>query len=72
MTSKAGMNGIMNATALDYGSRGIRANTICPGATAADMLKNAMKAPADAQKTDVYGAAEPAWLIPSDNAQISW
>jgi NAD(P)-dependent dehydrogenase (short-subunit alcohol dehydrogenase family) len=55
-TSKAGMNGMMNAIALDYGPRGIRAHTICPGATATDMLKNAMKALADAQKTDVYGA----------------
>jgi NAD(P)-dependent dehydrogenase (short-subunit alcohol dehydrogenase family) len=55
-TSKAGMIGLSNAIALDYGPQGIRSNVICPGATATDMLKTAMGALAESQKTDIYGA----------------
>jgi NAD(P)-dependent dehydrogenase (short-subunit alcohol dehydrogenase family) len=54
--SKAGLIGLTNAVALDYGPKGIRVNIISPGATATDMLKNQMKGLADSQGTDVYGA----------------
>jgi NAD(P)-dependent dehydrogenase (short-subunit alcohol dehydrogenase family) len=55
-TSKAALIGFTNAVALDYGSYGIRANLISPGATATDMLKSSMQGLAEAQGTDVYGA----------------
>ena len=55
-TSKAGMIGLTNAIALDYGSQGIRANVICPGATATEMLRNSMTALAESQGTDIDGA----------------
>ena len=55
-TSKAGLHGFTNAVALDYGDKGIRINTVSPGATATDMLKIAMTGLAKAQNTDVYGA----------------
>jgi len=55
-TTKAALLGFANAVALDYGDKGIRVNTISPGATATDMLKNAMQGLADAQGTDIYGA----------------
>jgi meso-butanediol dehydrogenase/(S,S)-butanediol dehydrogenase/diacetyl reductase len=55
-TSKAGLIGFTNAVALDYGDKNIRINTISPGATATDMLKNQMKGLAKAQNTDIYGA----------------
>jgi len=37
-TSKAGMIGMSNSIAFDYGPHGIRSNVICPGATATNML----------------------------------
>ncbi|MDR0520101.1 MAG: SDR family oxidoreductase [Clostridiales Family XIII bacterium] len=55
-TSKAALLGFTNAVALDYGDQNIRINTISPGATATDMLKNQMQGLAKAQNTDVYGA----------------
>ncbi|MDR3365021.1 MAG: SDR family oxidoreductase [Clostridiales Family XIII bacterium] len=55
-TTKAGLQGFTNATALDYGAQGIRVNMISPGATATDMLKNQMQGLARSQGTDVYGA----------------
>jgi NAD(P)-dependent dehydrogenase (short-subunit alcohol dehydrogenase family) len=55
-TSKAGIIGLTNAIALDYGPQGIRANAICPGATATEMLKTAMAPLAKAQNTDIDGA----------------
>jgi NAD(P)-dependent dehydrogenase (short-subunit alcohol dehydrogenase family) len=55
-TSKAGMIGLTNAIALDYGPQGIRSNVICPGATATEMLRTAMSALAESQGTDVDGA----------------
>ncbi|MDR3304853.1 MAG: SDR family oxidoreductase [Clostridiales Family XIII bacterium] len=55
-TSKAGMIGMTNAIALDYGVKGIRANVICPGATATNMMRTSMQALAAAQNTDVDGA----------------
>lgn len=55
-TTKAGLQGLTNAVALDYGSQGIRINMISPGATATDMLKNQMQGLAKSQNTDIYGA----------------
>jgi meso-butanediol dehydrogenase/(S,S)-butanediol dehydrogenase/diacetyl reductase len=55
-TTKAGLLGLTQACALDYGSQGIRVNMISPGATATDMLKNQMKPLAEQQGTDVEGA----------------
>jgi len=37
-TTKAGMIGMSNSIALDYGKHGIRSNVIAPGATATNML----------------------------------
>jgi NAD(P)-dependent dehydrogenase (short-subunit alcohol dehydrogenase family) len=41
-TTKAGMVGMSNSIALDYGKYGIRSNVICPGATRTEMLVNSM------------------------------
>jgi NAD(P)-dependent dehydrogenase (short-subunit alcohol dehydrogenase family) len=41
-TTKAGMVGMSNSIALDYGRYGIRSNVICPGATRTEMLVNSM------------------------------
>ena len=55
-TTKAAIHGFTNAVALDYGDKGIRINTVSPGATATDMLKSSMAGLAQAQDTDIYGA----------------
>ena len=55
-TTKAAIHGFTNAVALDYGDKGIRINTVSPGATATDMLKSSMAGLAKAQDTDIYGA----------------
>ena len=54
--SKSGLIGLSNAIALDYGPKGIRSNSLCPGATRTDMLETAMEGLAEAQGTDVAGA----------------
>jgi NAD(P)-dependent dehydrogenase (short-subunit alcohol dehydrogenase family) len=54
--AKAGLIGLTNAVALDYGPRGVRVNIISPGATATDMLRNQMKGLAESQGTDIDGA----------------
>jgi NAD(P)-dependent dehydrogenase (short-subunit alcohol dehydrogenase family) len=41
-TTKAGLIGMSNSIALDYGKYGIRANVIAPGATRTEMLENSM------------------------------
>jgi NAD(P)-dependent dehydrogenase (short-subunit alcohol dehydrogenase family) len=41
-TTKAGLIGMSNSIALDYGKYGIRSNVICPGATRTEMLENSM------------------------------
>ncbi|MDR0876382.1 MAG: SDR family oxidoreductase [Clostridiales Family XIII bacterium] len=55
-TTKAGLQGLTNAVALDYGDKGIRVNMISPGATATEMMKDHMQGLAKSQGTDVYGA----------------
>ena len=57
-TSKAAIQGMTNAIALDYGSDNIRVNIISPGATATNMLRNSMTGLASALGTDVDGALE--------------
>ena len=55
-TTKAALIGLTNSVALDYGDKGIRINSISPGATATDMMKTSMAGLAKAQETDIYGA----------------
>lgn len=38
--AKAAVNNLTRAMAMDYGTSGIRANTVCPSATATDMFLN--------------------------------
>ena len=54
--SKAGLIGLSNAVALDYGRYNIRSNVICPGPIRTEMLEHSMGALAKAQNTDVTGA----------------
>ena len=56
IASKAGLIGLSQATALDYGKFNIRCNVICPGAVATEMLKNSMQGLAKAINTDTEGA----------------
>jgi 2-keto-3-deoxy-L-fuconate dehydrogenase len=55
-SSKAGLIGLTQQAALDYGPSKIRCNVVCPGAMRTDMLENSMKGLAGALKTDVDGA----------------
>ena len=54
--TKSAMIGFSNSIALDYGPKGIRSNTICPGATRTPMLAEAMSGLAEAQGVDADGA----------------
>lgn len=54
--SKAGLIGLTQATALDYGSANIRANVVCPGPIRTEMLENSMLDLAKAINTDITGA----------------
>jgi meso-butanediol dehydrogenase / (S,S)-butanediol dehydrogenase / diacetyl reductase len=54
--SKAGLIGLTQATALDYGAQKIRANIVAPGPIRTEMLEHSMAALADATGTDVTGA----------------
>lgn len=54
--SKAGLIGMTQSAALDYGPAGIRCNVVCPGAVRTEMLENAMTPLANLLKTDVTGA----------------
>ncbi|MDR2420636.1 MAG: SDR family oxidoreductase [Oscillospiraceae bacterium] len=56
IASKHGIVGLTQSAANDYGKYKIRANVICPGATATPMLINSMKALAEAKGTDENGA----------------
>jgi meso-butanediol dehydrogenase/(S,S)-butanediol dehydrogenase/diacetyl reductase len=55
-TSKAGLIGMTQSAALDYGSANIRCNVVCPGAVRTEMLEHAMAPLADLLHTDVTGA----------------
>jgi NAD(P)-dependent dehydrogenase (short-subunit alcohol dehydrogenase family) len=57
-SSKAGLIGLTKAAALDYGSKNIRCNVVCPGPIATEMLRNSMQSLARAQNTDVDGALD--------------
>ncbi|MDR2531086.1 MAG: SDR family oxidoreductase [Oscillospiraceae bacterium] len=56
IASKHGIVGLTQSCANDYGKFKIRANVICPGATATPMLVNAMQGLAASRGTDVEGA----------------
>ena len=56
IASKAGLIGLTQSTALDYGKDNIRCNVICPGAVATEMLKHSMSGLAEAINTDTDGA----------------
>jgi NAD(P)-dependent dehydrogenase (short-subunit alcohol dehydrogenase family) len=56
IASKHGIVGLSQSIANDYGKYNIRANVVCPGATATAMLQNSMKALAEQKGTDVDGA----------------
>ena len=54
--SKAGLIGLTQATALDYGHDNVRVNVVCPGPIRTEMLEHAMSDLAKAQNTDITGA----------------
>ena len=54
--SKAGLIGLSQATALDYGAAKIRVNVVCPGPIRTEMLENSMAGLAEALNTDINGA----------------
>ena len=56
IASKHGIVGLTQSVANDYGKYNIRANVICPGATATAMLENAMAGLAEQKGTDIAGA----------------
>ncbi len=55
-SSKAGLIGLTQATAFDYGAQNIRVNAVAPGPIRTEMLENSMKGLAQATKTDITGA----------------
>jgi meso-butanediol dehydrogenase/(S,S)-butanediol dehydrogenase/diacetyl reductase len=56
--SKAGVNALARAIAVDYGSRGIRANALCPGWVITPMGDESMDDLAEANGLDRQGAYE--------------
>ncbi len=54
--SKAGLIGLTQATALDYGPYNIRANVVCPGPVRTEMLEHSMAGLAQSLNTDIGGA----------------
>jgi NAD(P)-dependent dehydrogenase (short-subunit alcohol dehydrogenase family) len=54
--SKAGLIGLTQATALDYGAQNIRVNIVAPGPIRTEMLEHSMQGLADATGTDITGA----------------
>ncbi len=60
VASKAGLIGLTQQAALDYGPSNIRCNVVCPGAVSTEMLEHAMTPLSKAIKTDIAGALQ--WL----------
>jgi NAD(P)-dependent dehydrogenase (short-subunit alcohol dehydrogenase family) len=56
IAAKAGLNGLTQSTALDYGKYNIRCNVLAPGPVATEMLKNSMSGLGKAIGTDAHGA----------------
>jgi NAD(P)-dependent dehydrogenase (short-subunit alcohol dehydrogenase family) len=56
--SKAGLNMLMQVLAVDYGGRGLRANSVCPGWVRTEMADAEVAALAADWDTDVAGAYE--------------
>ncbi|NLT38841.1 MAG: SDR family oxidoreductase [Clostridiales bacterium] len=56
MSSKAGIIGLTQSAALDYGAAKIRANVVCPGPISTDMLEHSMEGLAKSLNTDIAGA----------------
>lgn len=56
VASKAGLIGLTQQAALDYGPSNIRCNVVCPGAVRTEMLEQAMTPLSQALKTDLTGA----------------
>jgi meso-butanediol dehydrogenase/(S,S)-butanediol dehydrogenase/diacetyl reductase len=54
--SKAGLIGLTQATALDYGHQNIRVNVVAPGPIRTEMLEHSMAGLAEATGTDINGA----------------
>lgn len=54
--SKAGIIGLTQAAAYDYGPNGVRCNVVCPGAVSTEMLHRAMAPLAETLNTDINGA----------------
>ena len=55
-SSKAGLIGLSQATALDYGPQKIRVNVVCPGPIRTEMLEHSMSGLAESLDTDIGGA----------------
>ncbi len=56
MSSKAGIIGLTQSAALDYGYAKVRANVVCPGPIQTDMLESGMEGLAKTLNTDIAGA----------------
>jgi len=56
IAAKAGLIGLSQSAALDYGKYNIRCNVICPGAVRTEMLENSMAGLAETLNTDITGA----------------
>ena len=67
--SKAGLSMLMQTIAVDFGSKGIRANAVCPGWVRTDMADAEMAAYGASVGLDVEGAYERATsLLPAGRA----
>ncbi len=60
VASKAGLIGLTQQAALDYGPSKIRCNVVCPGPIRTEMLEHAMTPLSQSLKTDITGALN--WL----------
>jgi len=57
-SSKSGLIGLTQQTALDYGKYNIRCNAVCPGATRSEMTEHSMQGLAESLGTDITGAMD--------------